>query len=367
MHSQRLAVCMIRGGNEVAVITLCPKTGQKGRWTRDPLGVPLRLVRNLGEGRARDLYFALATMWLLLTCCRRYDAIHWTMTGLHATLGLPLAHWLGIRNVVMFAASGDLPRLRQSLPGLFFLWGMRRWVRRIIVLNQQMMEEVQQAGLPASRAVIFPCEIDSDVYTPPDPDLKADLRRELRFASDDAIIIFVGRFVLEKCLPQLVAAFAQTRRDWSNAQLVLVGDGPLMPGVRKQIAELGLESYIRLPGFLDSESVRDYLQAADIFALVSSSEGIPCALIEAMAVGLPSVVTAIPAMTQVVDNEVHGLRIEPGHPELIAAALNQLLRDPDRRVSMGLRARDLVRARYTMNVMAWRYDAFFRELREERA
>jgi glycosyltransferase involved in cell wall biosynthesis len=360
-HSQRLGVCLMREGDRVAVVTLC-RAGQSSGWVKDAFGVPLRLVRRLRPGRPRDLLFAAATVWLLLTELRRYNCIHWTMTGLQVTFGLPVAHWLGIRNVVMFAGSGDASVLQTSLTGRSLIWMMRLWADRIVVLNPAMVEEIELLGLPRTRAIMFPCEVDGDRYAPPDGIRKAHLRQELVLPMDASIVLFVGRFVAPKGLQTLVEAFAAARIRWPKTLLVLVGDGPVMPSLRGRIAELGLDRSLVLPGFLDEAKVLDYLQAADIFALVSTSEGIPCALIEAMAVGLPCVVTAIPALTQVITNGVQGLWAEPSDAVSIAACLSSLLQDAARRAEMGKRARDFVLANYTIEVMASRYGKFFSEL-----
>jgi L-malate glycosyltransferase len=363
-HSQRMGQCLAGCGHHVTVLTLCHEGSQSGQWMLDLSGLGLRMVRRLPAGKLRDIFFALATVCLLITEFRSYDCVHWTLAGLHATLGLPVAHMLGLRNIVMFGGSGEPSRLLQGTLGPVFLWMIRRRAKRIVILNPQMLDEIERLGIPRSRAVAFPCEVDSDTYAPANPDRRANLRREFGFAPDQLVILFVGRFVPEKNLPDLLQAFHLLR---VNAVLVLLGDGPLMSAVRTQLDHLGLTTRVQLPGFQSSGRLRDYLQAADVFALVSGSEGIPCALIEAMAVGLPSVVTSIPAMMQVVDNGVHGLWCHPGDPQSIAANLTVLALDPEIRIVMGRRARERVMERYAMEVMSQKYDAFFRELCQEPA
>jgi hypothetical protein len=148
IHSQRLADSLFGRGHSVSVITLSAAG-------REAVGAPVLRVRRLGSGRARNVYFALATAWLLATRFRRYDAVHWTMPGLYATVGLPIAHWLGIKNVVMFAGSGNAQALRRNTLGPLFLWMMRRWAERMIVLNAAMIDELEQLGAARERIALF--------------------------------------------------------------------------------------------------------------------------------------------------------------------------------------------------------------------
>ncbi len=366
MHSRRLGLCLLRRGYRIAVLTLCPEGGRPGCWGADE-GLPLRLVRRLPPGRWRNCFFAAETLRLLLTAFRNYGCIYWNMTGLHATVGLPVAHWLGIRNVVRFAGDGEIANLSADKVGPILIWMMRRWADRIVVLNPKMMADAEGIGLLKPRAVLLPVEVDTEEYAPVDPLRKEIIRRELGFSAGDLVLVFAGRFVREKCLPDLIEAFAITRREIGAAKLVLVGDGPLMPAVRKRIEELGLGPAVRLPGFLEAANVIPYLKAAELFVMVSDSEGMPAALVEAQAVGLPAVVTAIPALTQVVQHGVHGLCANPGDPVSIAACLSQLLRDAKSRDEMGKRAREHALAVYSMDKMTARFDAFFRDLREATA
>jgi glycosyltransferase involved in cell wall biosynthesis len=103
------------------------------------------------------------------------------------------------------------------------------------------------------------------------------------------------------------------------------------------------------------------LQASDVFALLSSNEGLPCSLLEAMSVGLPSVVSDIPANVQLVETEVHGLHAALGSTNSIAAALKRLLLDAPLRARMGAAARQRVLAGYSIDKVMERYETLFSE------
>jgi glycosyltransferase involved in cell wall biosynthesis len=175
------------------------------------------------------------------------------------------------------------------------------------------------------------------------------------------VVVFVGRLAPEKELPSLIRAFATVRRDVPNATLVLVGDGPMRSQLEMLAAGLSLAGAVRFTGRQTGAEVREWLQASDVFALVSSNEGLPCSLLEAMSVGLPSVVSDIPANVQLVETEVHGLHAALGSPDHIAGALNRLLLDAPLRARLGAAARERVLAGYSIDKVMDRYEALFSE------
>jgi glycosyltransferase involved in cell wall biosynthesis len=207
--------------------------------------------------------------------------------------------------------------------------------------------------------------VDAAQFAPLAPRAKAELRRRLELPEDARVIVFAGRFVAEKRLNDLLTAFARAREEFSDALLILIGDGPLMPAVRRQMEELGLQEAVRLTGFLNSQDVCLRLQAANVFAMTSESEGIPCALIEAMSAALPSAITNIPAMTQLIHEGVEGLWAEVGDAAGFAAVLCALLRDPAGGSRMGAAARETILAGYTVEAVAERYENFFQNLVED--
>ena len=152
--------------------------------------------------------------------------------------------------------------------------------------------------------------------------------------------------------------FAQSVPD---ALLILVGDGPDRGALTEHAARLGLASRVRFTGRQTIPQVLQWLQAADVFALVSSLEGFPCSLVEAMSAGLPAVVSDIPANLQLVDAGVHGLHARMGDEAAIAAALERLLSDPELRARMGEAARRRVIENYSTEKVVERYESLFHE------
>jgi glycosyltransferase involved in cell wall biosynthesis len=325
----------------------------------DLAGVPVRIF---GRHRlARDHAFALGVAWTLVRERHRYQIVYFLMQGLHLAVGLPVARLLGKPVIMKVSGSGIITVMRGSWMGRLELRFLGRWAHRVMILNPGMAEEASAAGLEPDRLLWMPNPIDTDEFAPCAPERRRELRAQLGIEPSAPAVIFVGRLAPEKELPSLIRAFADARRDTPNATLILVGDGPMRSELETLAAGLSLDGAVRFTGRQTGAEVREWLQASDVFALVSSNEGLPCSLLEAMSVGLPSVVSDIPANVQLVENEVQGLHAALGSPDLIAGALNRLLLDAPLRARMGAAARQRILAGYSIDKVMDRYEALFSE------
>jgi glycosyltransferase involved in cell wall biosynthesis len=118
--------------------------------------------------------------------------------------------------------------------------------------------------------------------------------------------------------------------------LVLVGSGPLEDGLRSQADAAGLAGRVVFAG--SRGDVPDLLAAFDVFVLSSRYEGLPIALLEAMAAGRACVATAVGGVPEVVTDGVDGVLVPPGDPDALAAALAAVAGDADRRAALGAKA-----------------------------
>ncbi len=150
-----------------------------------------------------------------------------------------------------------------------------------------------------------------------------------------ALIVAVGRLKAPKDFVSLVRALGRLAPD--SFEAVIVGDGPDRARLEDEIGHLGLAGRVRLAG--ERRDVAELLADADVFALSSSSEGMPVSVLEAMAAGLPVVASRVGGVPeQVVDGET-GLLVEPGDPEDLAEALARLVGDRELRGRLGAAGR----------------------------
>ena len=202
------------------------------------------------------------------------------------------------------------------------------------------------------------------VHNPIDFAAVTDAVREPLDAGDERVwkhpaIVSAGRLAEAKNFPLLIEAMALVRRRVPAARLFILGQGDQEPQLRQQIAALGLGDAVRLCGF--QRNPWKYIARADVFALTSRYEGFGNVLIEAMACGVPVVVTSSPGPLEIIRDNVDGVIVPEHTPAAVADALEAILTDDRRRASMAAAAKE-GSARYALPAIAGQYDSWFSEL-----
>lgn len=187
-------------------------------------------------------------------------------------------------------------------------------------------------------------------------DLRA-LRSELAGDADRPLLLNVGRLEPQKGQLDLLEALRHLVDDRPEVVLALAGEGRLAGALAGRARELGLDDNVRLLG--PRRDLQNLLAVADVFVSSSHYEGMPLALLEAMAAGLPIVATAVGDVGDVVDGT--GVLVPPREPRALAAAIDGLLGDRPRRHALGARARERVAECYD----ATRWMARVRELYDD--
>lgn len=168
------------------------------------------------------------------------------------------------------------------------------------------------------------------------PAARAAARRRLGLDPDELVLANVGNFTAKKDHQGLLVALSQLVAVYPRLRLVLVGAGPLESSLRTAVDRLHLGRHVLFAGSRDD--VLEILAAFDVFVLNSRFEGLPIALVEAMAAGLPCVATSVGGIPEVLDHEVEGFLVPHDDPANLAAAVGKLLDDATLRVEMGERA-----------------------------
>ena len=189
---------------------------------------------------------------------------------------------------------------------------------------------------------------------------RESVRAELGIG-DELVSITVANLRPEKDHPTLLRGCAHLRDEGVRLRMLVVGEGSERPAIEALARSLRLgPDRLRLLGARGD--VPDLLRAADVFVLSSKIEGLPLALLEAMAAGLPVVATAVGGVPEVVEHGVHGLLVPAGSPRELAAALETLASDRELLADAGARAFAHARDDCSLTVMARAYDALYDEV-----
>jgi L-malate glycosyltransferase len=170
----------------------------------------------------------------------------------------------------------------------------------------------------------------------------------------------IARFHPVKDQAMLIHAFARVATAREDVDLLLVGDGALRQMLTDLCRSLGLEGRVRFLGV--RSDVPEILRALDVFALTSVSEASSLTLLEAMASGVPVVVTAVGGNPELVRHGIDGLHVPRGDASATAAAILQILDDPALASRMGQAARQRVMDRYQLAATVAAYHRLYRDL-----
>jgi glycosyltransferase involved in cell wall biosynthesis len=190
-----------------------------------------------------------------------------------------------------------------------------------------------------SKTMVIHNGISSSTFAPSEIN-GAAIRARIDIGSNEFLLVCTSRLVQEKGVDILIRAVSRVLRQGVLCKCVILGDGPLKDQLQHKVNSEGVWDYVFLEGF--QPDVRPYLQAASAFILTSHQEGLPIAVLEAMACGVPCIVTNVGGSAEAVQNQATGLIIAPGSSEAAADAILYLATNPDRCAEMGSKARQRV-------------------------
>lgn len=275
------------------------------------------------------------------------EAVHVQhFVGLHK-LGLP-ARLAGIERIVVTEHS--VFDVDQSAAGRLRARLNWRLATAITVVHQGIKDYLcKRLNVRAERISVIPVGIEVERFHRDDRPAR---RRELGI-SDEMVFVFVGRLAPVKNVPQLVEAFLAVQSAGApRARLLIIGDGEEMGQVRLRLQGQPFGDRVTLVG--EQSDVRPYLAAADVFVLNSSSEGMPRALLEAMAVGLPAISPAVGSIPEVIAAGRGWMTDSRSRPSL-ENAMRRVLSDPRAVEDSGNRSRSYVRQHFDSRSIAAQY------------
>ena len=202
--------------------------------------------------------------------------------------------------------------------------------RRIVSLADEVLvcskrqKNILSKALPGKRITVFPCPVDTGSF----PAKKA--------SCEGFSVLFMGRFMASKGVYDIIEAARRVAAKDVGIRFVLAGDGPEHLKARKLADEYGLSEWVSFPGHVTGGEKLGLFSHAGVFVLPTSHpEGLPVALLEAMAAGLPVITTRMGGIPDVIDDGVNGILIEPGDVNALSEGILRLAGDCGLRDRMG--------------------------------
>jgi len=370
--------CVEPAGERAGILQLIETGGAGGAET-----VLLEVARHLslrgyrvvaGVGRRAWLAERLQAAGIAVNIMRRGRRLDWRLVGqimgiirrervnlLHAHLftmnlnACVAARLARVPFIATYHGLGDLQGARRRLANRV----IGRLASRVVAVSDFLRGELVNAcGVAASHVVTIHNGVALEQFLSDNDSQRRAIREELGVA-DAWVVGAVGGLRAVKGHLFLLEAMAWLAESMPNACLLLVGEGPLRGQLEARAADLGIAERVRFMGFRDD--VPRILGALDCFALPSLSEGLSIATIEAMAAGLPVVVTASGGPSDLVRHGETGLMVPPGDASALSAAITAIRGDPDLAQRLGAAARRKAEA-FDVRSMGQKYERLYREV-----
>jgi glycosyltransferase involved in cell wall biosynthesis len=228
----------------------------------------------------------------------------------------------------------------------------------VICVSQDLYKRCRACGVPAQRCLLIENAIDTQDYSRQIGTEEA--KRRLGQPPECCLIGAVGRLSDEKGFDVLIRATDQLLRSGAQVELVIIGEGDAKERLQALIAALGRQEQIHLLGY--RADTKALYSAMDIFALSSLREGLPNALLEAMAMEVPVVATRVAGIPQLIQDGQNGLLVEASSADGLTAALSRLLADPPLRTRLQQAARRTIENHYSFAARMQRIRALYDDL-----
>lgn len=312
------------------------------------------------------LVTSVAALLLKITLLgRRFDVWHVHTYGYHAAATILMGRILR-RPVVLKLSNSDSGGIVQSLENIRFSCitkFLHRCASGIAAPTRETAREAVDFGIPSHRVHLVRNGIDVQRFAPT-PRCERSRRKEALGVPDVPVVISIGRLVHQKRLDMMLQAWALAMTEVCEPWLlVIVGEGERRVALEAQAMQLGIDAAVRFVGH--QTNVGDWLSCAEFFLQSSSREGLSNTMLEAMASGLPVVITAVSGAQECVVETGAGVVTPIGDPKELARAIAGLANNSDARDRYGEAARHAVMRAFSIECAAEQCESMYRTLISE--
>jgi len=334
-----------------------------------------RLPSVFEKGIFSKLWFVVRLLAFLACHHTRYEVIHVHGIRHYTYPVLLLAKGMGKKVIVKMTCFGvDDPLTLKSKR-----FGRQRLkllslADRVIGVSSELCNSYRQSSLCPDKLIYIPNGVDTEKFKGLGTDRRLRLRDKLGVSAESLVVVFIGSITKRKGADLLIQSWEKMIERFPISTLVMIGPRDENEGTIKEryltdnlleyLRNKGLKETVIFTGYLTD--VREYLQISDIFVLPTNREGLPTALLEAMACGVAPLATRLDSLSELIRDKVNGLLFEPGKARQLSECLILLAGNTQLRRSYGRASRKVVLERYCLDVVADDYAGLYRVLLSRR-
>ena len=220
-----------------------------------------------------------------------------------------------------------------------------------VIVNSNFMKGHVQGlfGLPFDKINVIPNGINLNNFNGVERDY--DFRRQYA-ADNEKIILYLGRLVYEKGIQHLISAMPKILDGYHDSKLVIAGKGGMLDDLKAQVSRMGIDNKVYFTGYLNAKQVQKMYKCADVAVFPSTYEPFGIVALEAMLAGVPTVVSDVGGLNEIVEHGVTGMKSYAGNPNSIADSILALLYDHQLCNNVAKNAKAEVKRQYNWNKIA---------------
>ena len=220
----------------------------------------------------------------------------------------------------------------------------------VIVNSKFMKNDLQRLfGLPYEKINVIANGVNINSYTGVERDY--DFRRQYA-ADNEKIILFMGRLVYEKGVQHLISAMPKILEGYHDAKLIIAGKGGMIDELKEQVNSMGLSQKVYFTGYLNAKQVSKMYKCADVSVFPSTYEPFGIVALEAMLAGVPTVVSDVGGLDEIVTHGVDGMKSYAGNANSIADSVTALLYDHQLATNVSKKAKQKVKEQFNWEKIA---------------
>lgn len=364
-HMHQLAIYLKKRGHDVSIVTNDLETGKEKEL--EDLGINLVKVPGvISPVFGVNITYSLKSNRELGESLRDFDVVHahhaftpLSLKAVKAGRTLGKATLLTTHSISFSHESSLWKALGLTFP---LLNHYLKYPNEIIAVSKAAKAFIEH--FTDSPVRVIPNGVDDERFRPLSDKEKERVKEEFGINGD--LVLYVSRMSFRKGPHVLLNAFQNIARERSDATLVMVGSGEMLPFLKAQAKFLGIEERVRFMGYVPDCLLPKLYASADVFVLPSTTaEAFGIVVLEAMASGVPVVTTTVGGIPEVVKESESGILVPPGDEAALAEAVLRLLSDKELAKKFGESGRKAVETRYSWKVVAGEIEKVYEEVLSE--